>query len=119
MVNSLEIGERGEKLARGYLESIGYVYVDSNWKCKFGEIDLIMKSDNMLVFVEVKLRSSDKFGGGIESVDYTKKQKLLRAMKLYLLDISFEDNYRFDVIAIAVSMAEEVEITHIPYAIEE
>lgn len=94
-------GDRGERLALEYLVGKGYVLVESNYRTRFGEIDLILRSGTTLVFVEVKLRRGSGFGDPLESVT-PRKQATIRALaEGYIADREpdFEDA-RFDVVGI-------------------
>ena len=98
MRNSL--GNKGEKTAATYLESKGYKIIERNYRCKLGEIDLIAEKDNLIVFVEVKTRSNDKFGKGFESVVHKKIDKIRKVAMLYLIQKDLQKEIRFDVISI-------------------
>ena len=78
------MGERGEWIARQYLEQAGLCYVDGNVASKLGEIDLIMQDGMTLVFVEVKLRRSDAYGGAVASITPSKLKRLRHSIELYL-----------------------------------
>ena len=71
-----------------------------NYRCKFGEIDLIVSNKQYLVFAEVKLRKSDKFAGALEHVDYHKQRKIRTTAELFLSQYSTDLQPRFDVIEI-------------------
>lgn len=77
-------GSAGEDAALAFLESQGCRLVGRNWHCPFGEIDLIVKQGNMLVFVEVKYRKSASFGGAAASITPAKLGRLERSIKHYL-----------------------------------
>ena len=84
-----------------------------NYSTRTGEIDLIVECDSVLVFVEVKRRSSDKFGQGFESVTKRKQQRIISAAKHYCVVNNIEKLCRFDVISI-----DGKEITHIENAFQ-
>ncbi len=67
MTRRKRLGEWGEAEARRYLETMGYVFVDRNYRAQEGEIDLVMQDGDIVVFVEVKTRTSNKFGAPEES----------------------------------------------------
>lgn len=94
-------GERAEILAEKYLRQRGLKPRTRNYRCKAGEIDLIMAEGETLVFVEVRLRRNARFAGAAESVDGRKQQKLIRAAQHYLLRHGLTDQVvcRFDIIA--------------------
>ncbi|MDT8439536.1 MAG: YraN family protein [Wenzhouxiangellaceae bacterium] len=77
-------GDRAERRAERFLTDQGLSVVARNWHCRQGEIDLVMRDGDMLVFVEVRLRSARGFGSGVESVDYFKQRKLAQTASLYL-----------------------------------
>ncbi|MGD8175512.1 YraN family protein [Marinimicrobium sp. ARAG 43.8] len=97
-----ERGRLAEQEAEQYLTRQGLTLRERNYRCKLGEIDLIMADRDTLVFVEVRLRTHHAFASAAESVDYRKQQKLLRAARHYLLRTGLTDkvNGRFDVVAI-------------------
>lgn len=102
-----QVGQAAEHFARDYLVSKGLSFVQSNFYCKQGEIDLIMKERDSLVFVEVRYRSSSAFGSAAESVTYPKQQKVLRAAEYYLMQHRIPNHFcRFDVIGIAGNQKE-------------
>lgn len=90
-----------EQLAVDYLLQQGLQLVQRNFQCKVGEIDIIMRDGNCLVFVEVKYRASRAFGGAAAAVTASKQQKLLRACRWYLQQHRLtEQPCRLDVMAI-------------------
>lgn len=118
-------GKRGEDLARTYLERKGFEFVEANWRCKAGEVDLIMweprgrgasQSDDCLVFVEVRTRQPTEFGLGYETVAGQKQKKLIRAAKWYIQKKKYWDDVRFDVVSIIDDGSESPQIEHIEYA---
>lgn len=94
-------GDRGERLALEYLVGKGYVLVESNYRTRFGEIDLILRSGTTLVFVEVKLRRGSGFGDPLESVTPRKQATIRTLAEGYIADREpdFEEA-RFDVVGI-------------------
>lgn len=97
---SRRLGRWGEDLAAAFLEQQGYRIVDRNWKCRFGELDLVAEGGGFLCFVEVKLRRSNRFGTGAEQVDRRKREKLRTAAELYLQEHPAVLQPRFDVIEV-------------------
>lgn len=99
---SLSTGFAAEATARDYLMMQGMKWIESNYRCRLGEIDLIMQDKELLVFVEVRSRSSSAYGGAMASITYSKQQKLLKTASLYLLTHQLQDKIatRFDVISI-------------------
>lgn len=96
-----ERGRQAEQRAEQYLNQQGLVTRARNYRCKVGEIDLIMNHNNTLVFVEVRLRSNRYFASAAETVDWRKQQKLVRAAQHYLQRHGLTESAacRFDVLA--------------------
>lgn len=109
-------GDRGEKIALEYLIGKGYTLVERNYRTRFGEIDLILRSGNTLVFAEVKLRRGSEFGGPLEAVTPNKQARIRGLAEGYLADAEpeFED-VRFDVVGI-LETGRGREIQHVPHA---
>jgi len=79
------LGRIGERIALSYLKEKGYQLLEKNFYCRGGEIDLIFKRDNKIIFVEVKTRIGDKKGKPYEAVNFHKFEDLKRAINFYLL----------------------------------
>lgn len=94
------LGRWGEALAADYLRQKGYEILASGWRCRFGEIDLIVKNKEYLCFVEVKLRRSTAFGTAAEFVDGRKQQRLRTTAQLYLQQHPTVLQPRFDVMEV-------------------
>ena len=94
------VGAWGEYQAAEYLKKRKYRLVAMNYSCRFGEIDLIVSNREYLVFVEVKLRKSDKFARAAEHVDYHKQNRLRATAEMYLSQYPTNLQPRFDVIEI-------------------
>jgi len=102
MINRKAIGERGEALARKYFTDRGFNVVERNFRCRWGEIDLILRKDRVFRFVEVKFRHSLDYGLPQESV-IRRKQNKIRKVTLYWLRLrrlSMDTDIHFDVLAI-------------------
>ena len=78
-------GSAAEQLAATYLQQKGLKLLESNYRCRFGEIDLIMRDGKEIVFVEVRLRSNAFYGGAGASITNSKQQKLTRTAEHYLM----------------------------------
>jgi len=124
-VNKTEIGRRGEALAEGFLKRKGYKILDRNWKGRAGEIDIVALDGKTVVFVEVKTRSSEKFGSPKDAVDSRKKKHLTNAAKEYLRKKrKSKKPARFDVVGISIKgetlfqRLRSPEIEHIENAFE-
>ena len=94
-------GREAESLACRYLIHHGLKLVTTNFLCRRGEIDLVMRHGEYFVFVEVRLRNNPRFGSGAESVDHHKQKKLILAAQYYLQCHHLDQvPARFDVVAI-------------------
>ena len=91
-----------EQLAKRYLLKNNLHFVEQNFNCKFGEIDLIFQEPQtqQLVFVEVRYRKNKLYGGAAASITNSKQQKIKKSALFYLSQRKLEPNLRFDVIAI-------------------
>ncbi|MEI6146190.1 MAG: YraN family protein [Methylococcales bacterium] len=94
-------GENAEQQAHDYLLKQGLKSVCRNYRCKQGELDLIMTDQHSLVIVEVKFRKSDKYGSALECVTRTKQSRIIAATQHYLSTSPLNCPIRFDVIAIS------------------
>ena len=107
----------GENLALSYLIKQGYSLIARNYQTRFGEIDLIVKDDTYVVFVEVKVRKDMSFAYASEYVDYKKQKKIQTTAKLWLMSKKSNLQPRFDVIEIyTYGDIGEPEINHIENA---
>ena len=93
-------GRAGEEYAARVLREAGYQLLARNWHSRYGEIDLIMENDMYLVFVEVKLRRSDRYGTPAEYVTKSKQEKLRNTALMYLQSHHVDKQPRFDVVEI-------------------
>ncbi|MBN1378562.1 MAG: YraN family protein [Gammaproteobacteria bacterium] len=102
MTETVGIGQQAEDFARHHLEQHGLKLIESNFRCRLGEIDLIMRDDKTLVFVEVRYRKNREFGGPVVSISTAKQQKLRTAAKIYLQQhpLDAKKPVRFDVVGI-------------------
>ncbi len=106
MLKSL-LGPSAEARAEAFLQARGLKLVARNWRCRFGEIDLVMQDGATLVFIEVRLRSRTDFGGAAASVTPAKQKKLLAAARQYLTTLKTLPPCRFDVVALSGDGAPE------------
>ena len=102
-------GRWGEDQAAEYLRRKGFRVTDVNWKCRFGEIDLIAEDGVYLCFVEVKLRKTAAYGSAAAFVDWHKQQRLRTAAELYLAGRPTGLQPRFDVIEIYAPQGTDTE----------
>ena len=93
-------GRSAEEQARRHLEQRGMQLLERNYRCKLGEIDLIMQDGKALVFVEVRYRKSDRFGSAVESITTKKQGRLLATANHYLQRKRASASCRFDVVGI-------------------
>jgi len=112
------IGNYGENLAREYIEKKGYIILEENFLCKLGEIDIIAKDNNYICFIEVKTRSSKRYGTPLESITNAKKRKLYKTAQYYICLKNIHKSYfRFDAIEVTlISSGEPPNITLIKNA---
>ena len=94
------LGRWGEDRAAEYLRDKGYCILAANWKCRFGEIDLVAGDGTCLCFVEVKLRKSAAYGSAAEFVDRRKQSRLRATAELWLMRHPTDLQPRFDVVEI-------------------
>jgi putative endonuclease len=90
-------GERAEQAAAGFLQRKGLALIAANYRCRWGEIDLVLRDRDTLVFAEVRLRRSRDFGGAAQSVDRRKQGRIIAAARHYLAGKQ-EAPCRFDVV---------------------
>jgi len=109
MAKHLESGAFGESLAAQYLRQQGYEILFQNWRFKKLEIDIIAKENGILVFVEVKSRSSNLYGLPYEFVDEVKQKHLIRAADAFLASYSYIGDVRFDIVSVYLS-SQKVEL---------
>ncbi len=116
-----QLGDWGESVAAHHLEAKGYQIVERNWRCARGEIDLIARAGEELVFVEVKTRRGRAMGRPEEGLTPRKAQKLLRLAELYFYenDRSVDDAmWRIDLVAVELdTRGKLLRCEHIPHAV--
>ena len=91
-------GRHAEDIAATFLQQQGLALVARNYQCRFGEIDLIARDGDTLVFVEVRMRANDAFGGAAASITARKRDKLLRTARHYLSGLARTPACRFDAV---------------------
>jgi putative endonuclease len=95
------LGEYGERLAARYLRDRGLSVIDRNWRCAHGELDLVARDGDCLVFCEVKTRRTERFGAPVEAVDWRKAARLRRLAAAWLQEHEVRGGrIRIDVIGI-------------------
>ena len=107
-----ELGKKGEEIALRFLKKHGYRILERNYACKMGEVDIIAKEKDTLVFVEVKTRTSTEFGPPQLAVNSSKQRQLSKVALTYLREKRLEDmKARFDVVAILLGpKGEKIEL---------
>lgn len=116
MSDKASLGRKGEKLAIAYLKSKGFKILAQNQRNRFGEIDIIAKDHGILVFVEVKTRTTTSFGNPIQAVDATKQNRLRNLALRYIAEKGLADQQvRFDVLCV-FQTPEAIKIEHIANA---
>jgi putative endonuclease len=104
------LGADGEAQAARWYEAHGYEVVSRNWRCRDGELDLVVRRGSELVFVEVKARTTDRFGIPAEAVTRVKQRRLRGLAARYLADTGTRAGaLRFDVVAILAGELEVIE----------
>lgn len=113
------LGQWGENVAAIQLEAGGYTIIARNWRCRGGEIDLVARDGETVVFVEVKTRRGRDFGAPEEALTPHKAQKLLQLGQQYIVDNDLEDiNWRIDLVAVELDEAGRMlRCDHIPNAV--
>ena len=99
-MTTVQIGQEIESIASQFLERQGLILVERNYRSKLGEIDLIMRETNTLVFVEVRYRSNTRFGTPAETVTHRKQKRLILCAQRFLQSHRVTIATRFDVIAV-------------------
>ncbi|MEZ4990913.1 MAG: YraN family protein [Saprospiraceae bacterium] len=113
MAKHLDLGSRGEQLAKELLEAKGYVILETNWRYRRAEVDLIVKDGVILVFVEVKTRTTAYFGRPETFVTPQKEKLLVRAVHAYMQQSGHEWEIRFDVVSIVWESEEKYTAAHL------
>ncbi|HLF38666.1 MAG TPA: YraN family protein [Burkholderiales bacterium] len=93
-------GDAAESLAAAFLERQGLKILERNYRCRFGEIDLVARSGAVLVFVEVRARKSEAFGGAAGSITAAKRRRLVAAARHFVARRRVERACRFDVVLV-------------------
>ncbi|MBL4575986.1 MAG: YraN family protein [Opitutaceae bacterium] len=112
-LSSSDIGSLGERAAEAFLRKKGYQVIVRNWRYKRDELDLICRDNEILVFVEVKTRSSRALVPGYYAIDRRKKTALLRGCRAYLRGLSVKPRaVRFDVVEVSRQSGKREKIYH-------
>jgi len=110
-VSRRELGALGEDQVAAWYQAHGYEVVARNWRCREGELDLVVKRGRLLVFCEVKTRTTDHFGVPAEAVTYQKRTRIRRLAARYLDESALRrpGEIRFDVAAVLGGDIEVIE----------
>ena len=122
-------GAYGERVARQHMEGLGYAILQTNYRCRWGEVDIVAQQDGTLVFVEVRTKQNLTYGTPQESISQRKMDRVVATAQTYLQQHVPESghdtqlappHWRIDVIAVLLAPNGAVaEVQHIPNAIEE
>ncbi|NIO10039.1 MAG: YraN family protein [Deltaproteobacteria bacterium] len=117
-VHKQVLGKEGEEIAERYLKNKGFKLLERNYRCPVGELDVIALDRKVLVFVEVRTRTSDGSGSPLESVDRRKQRQIIKTASYFLSQKRLHDHdARFDVVGISMGDGEPV-VEHIRNAFE-
>lgn len=105
-INTKKLGRQAEDLVCRYLQKQKLKLVARNYSCRHGEIDLIMRDKTSLVFIEVRYRQNPYFGSSLETINWTKQNKVIKTAEYYLLThhLSEKTACRFDVVGVKPSV---------------
>ena len=109
----LDLGRKGENLAKTFLEGLGYEILDENWTHGKAEIDLVAYKDKVIIFAEVKTRTSNAFGEPEDFVDNRKQKLLAEAADEYIYLMDHQGEVRFDIISVLFDKNANYTLKHI------
>ena len=112
MSNNIQLGKLGEQLAKDYLVKKGYQILETNFRFEHSEVDIICLKNDILIFTEVKTRSSFNFGFPEEAVTEKKQDSLKKVAEFYMLEHPEYEFCRFDIISCLIQYGEIKEIKH-------
>src|SRR5476649_1128125 len=113
MAKHLELGRRGEAIAKTHLENAGYEILDENWTFGKAEVDLIAYKDKIIIFTEVKTRSGNFFGEPEDFVDARKQRLLADAADEYIYLMNHQGEVRFELISVLFDKKDNYKLKHI------
>lgn len=108
MTDKIKTGSIGENLAAEFLEGKGFTVVARNYRWKKAEIDLIVRRENWLIFVEVKTRSSNAYGHPETFVDNYKRRLIYEAAEAYIYKTNWQGHIRFDIVSVKPGTVPEI-----------
>ena len=110
MAKHIKVGQKGEGIALDYLLSQNHIILETNWRFEKYEIDIISKINDMVVFTEVKTRTSNAFGKTEDAITKSKQSYLAKAADEYIYQKQHTGDIRFDIISIEFKKSKEEEI---------
>ena len=114
MADRAALGRWGEQIAVGHLVGLGMQVLDRNWRCRYGELDVVaLDTDSTVVFVEVKTRQTNRFGEPSEAVNYAKAMRIRRLALLWLAEQHRYGDLRFDVVSVVKAPGLLAAVTHL------
>lgn len=116
-----DVGTYGEDLSVEYLKRNSYSIISRNFRNRCGEIDIICKKDDLIIFLEIKSRYNYNYGSPIEAITYSKQKQIIKLCKYYIyINNLINYNYRFDVIEVLLNKENNLySINHISDAFRE
>ena len=116
-MSTIDLGSRGERIAAAYLRSTGLRLLDRNWRCRDGELDIVARDGDALVFCEVKTRRGIGYGHPAEAVTAAKQRRLRTLAQRWLAAHEHHaPELRFDVVGVLVPPSGPARVTHLPGA---
>ena len=112
MLDRKKLGKKGEEIAISHLRKKGYEIEAVNWVLNKTELDIVAKKDNLMVFVEVKTRTTDYFGLPENAVDKGKQERIIKTANEYIAENDIDMESRFDIISVILNKEQE-NIDHI------
>jgi len=103
MAKHNELGKKGEKIAREFLLKKGYEILDTNYRFKHLELDIVCKKNDLIIVVEVKTRASSFLAGPHETVTKTKQKSIIKIANQYIIDKEIDLEVQFDIISIILN----------------
>jgi putative endonuclease len=113
MALHLDLGRKGESLAKTFLEGLGYEILDENWTHGKAEIDLVAYKDKVMIFAEVKTRTGNSFGEPEDFVDNRKQKLIAEAADEYIYLMDHQGEVRFDIISVLFDKNANYTLKHI------
>lgn len=113
MAKHLELGRKGESLAKTHLLQLGYEILDENWTFGKAEVDIIAWKDKIIIFTEVKTRTGNYFGEPEDFVDNRKQKLMVEAAEEYIYLMNHQGEVRFDIISILFDKFSNYTLKHI------